>query len=135
MSRPTGIAAAQETVNQATIGGRVVDPQGRPVPGALVSARQMDTNVTVEATTDTEGRFRFPYLRIGPYELPVRLQGFKENARHVALSAGSAFDLVDRARRRRPRNRRHGGRRRPVLETARSQIVGTVPQAEVRTCR
>ena len=29
----TSLAAAQETINQATIGGRVVDPQGRPCPG------------------------------------------------------------------------------------------------------
>ena len=87
------IAYAQETINQATISGRVLDPQGAAVPGAVVSARQTDTNVTVEATTDAEGRFRFPYLRIGPYELRVRLQGFKDNARTLVLSAGSAFDI------------------------------------------
>ena len=63
------------------------------LPGASVTARQTDTNVTVEAASDGDGRFRFPYLRIGPYELRTRLQGFKEQARTVVLSAGSAFDL------------------------------------------
>jgi hypothetical protein len=127
------LAAAQETVNQATISGRVIDPQGRSVPGAQVSARQTATNVTVEATTDADGRFRFPYLRIGQYELRAHLDGFEDHTRTLALSAGSAFDVamtldvaglqtsvtvaVDTT----------------VLETARSQIVGTIPQVEVQS--
>ena len=86
-------SAAQETINQGTIGGRVLDAQGAAVPGALVTVRHTDTGVTIEATADTNGRFRFPYLRIGPYELRAKLQGFKEHARTLVLSAGSAFDL------------------------------------------
>jgi outer membrane receptor protein involved in Fe transport len=123
---------AQESINQGTIGGRVLDPQGAAVPGALVTVRQTDTGVTIEATTDTNGRFRFPYLRIGPYQLRARFEGFKEHARTLTLSAGSAFDLsitLD-----------VGGIDAAVtvvgdtlaLETARSQLVGTVPQAEVQ---
>src|SRR4029453_16313363 len=81
----TEIAYAQETINQATVSGRVLDSQGAAVPGATVSVRQTDTNVTVQATTETDGRFRFPYLKIGPYELRAKLQGFKENARTLVL--------------------------------------------------
>jgi len=55
---------AQETVNQASISGRVVDQQGMVVPGAQVTARQTETNLTVEAVSDGEGRFRFPYLKL-----------------------------------------------------------------------
>ncbi len=127
------LAAAQETINQATISGRVLDPHGRAVPGALVSARQTATNVTAEATTDAEGRFRFAYLRIGTYELRTRLQGFKDHARTLVLSAGSAFDV--------PITLVVAGLEAAVtvvadaatLETARSQIVGTVHQAEVQS--
>jgi hypothetical protein len=90
---PATSARAQETINQATISGRVLDPQGAAVPGATVTGRQTDTNVTVEAITEADGRFRFPYLKIGPYELEAKLQGFKENARTLVLSAGSAFDI------------------------------------------
>jgi hypothetical protein len=126
------VAAAQETINHATISGRVLDPQGRGVPGARVSARQTATDVVVEATTDPEGRFRFAYLRIGPYELRTRLQGFREHARTLVLSAGSAFDV--------PIRLDVAGLEAEVtvvadaatLETARSQIVGTVHQAEVQ---
>ena len=127
-----GVATAQETVNQATVGGRVVDPQGGSVPGALVTVRQTDTNVVVEATTDTEGRFRFPYLRIGPYELRIRLTGFRDYARTLLLSAGSAFDV--------PVRLDVAGldatvtvvAETPLLESARSQIAGTVPQDEIQ---
>jgi hypothetical protein len=127
------VAHAQEAINQATIAGRVIDPQGAAIPGAFVTVRQVETNGTVEATTDAAGRFRFPYLRIGPYELRAKLQGFTDNARTLVLSAGSAFDLsitlelagidtqvtvVGDAQ---------------ALESARSQIVGTIPQAEARS--
>ena len=128
-----GIAQAQETINQATISGRVLDSQGAAVPGAAVSVRQIDTNLTVQATTQADGRFRFPYLKIGRYELRARLQGFKDSARTLVLSAGSAFDI--------PIILEVAGIDTAVivvadthlLETARSQIAGTVPQAEVQS--
>ena len=69
-------AGAQETVNYASVSGRVTDPQSAAVPGAVVTARHTETNVTREAATDAEGRFRFPYLNVGPYEVTVRLAGF-----------------------------------------------------------
>jgi len=56
-------ASAQETINTGAISGRVTDPQGAVVPGATVVARQIETNVRMEATTDQQGPFRFPYLR------------------------------------------------------------------------
>ena len=126
-------AAAQQSVDYASVGGRVTDQQGAVVPGALVSARQTQTNVTTETVTDSSGRFRFPYLKIGRYELKVRLQGFSDLTRTLDLAVGSAFDLSlvlsvagletsvsvsgDTA----------------VLETARSQIAGTVPQVEIQS--
>ena len=130
---PGSAARAQETINQATVSGRVLDSQGAAVPGATVSVRQTDTNATLQATTGADGRFRFPYLRIGQYELRARLQGFSENARALVLSAGSAFDIsitlqvagIDAAVTVVADSQ--------VLETARSQIAGTVPQAEVQS--
>ena len=69
-------ARAQETVNLSSVSGRVLDPQGAVVPGAQVVARQTETNLTREAVTDQDGRFRLPYLSLGPYEITVRLSGF-----------------------------------------------------------
>jgi carboxypeptidase family protein len=124
--------SAQETVNSASVGGRVTDPQGAVVPGAQVIARQTDTNVTRETVTNGQGRFRFPYLKVGPYEITVRLQGFADAARLLTLTVGSAFEM--------PVSLKVGTldtnvtvrAEATVLEAARSQIAGTVSQAEVR---
>jgi len=125
--------ARQETINQASISGRVLDPQGGVVPGATVTARNTDTNLTAATTTDQSGRYRFPYLRVGPYEMTVRLQGFADAVRTLKLTIGSAFDL--------PISLAVAGvtadvtvtGQATVLEAARSQIAGTVSQAEVQT--
>ena len=124
-------ASAQETVNYASVSGRVTDPSGAVVAAARVAARQTDTNVTATAETDGEGRFRFPYLRVGPYEIIVHQPGFADATRRLTLTLGGAFDLpvsltvgaleasVDVAA------------QATVLEAARSQIAGTVSQAEI----
>jgi hypothetical protein len=124
--------AAQETINYGTISGRVSDPQGAVVPGANVTARQSETNLSRETVTDREGRFRFPYLRVGRYEITVRMPGFAEATRAVHVTVGSAFEL--------PVPLAVGGVAASVdvigdsqvLESARSQIASTVSQAEVQ---
>jgi carboxypeptidase family protein/TonB-dependent receptor-like protein len=126
------IVHAQETINYASLGGRVTDPQGAVVPGAAVSARQIETNITAETTTDSDGRFRFPYLKVGSYEVKVRLQGFADSVRTLRLTLGAAFDL--------PVSLSVAGLNTAVtvtgeatlLEAARSQIAATVPQVEVQ---
>jgi carboxypeptidase family protein/TonB-dependent receptor-like protein len=126
-------SAAQETINSASVSGRVTDPQGAVVPGALVTARQTETNVTAETATDQDGRFRFPYLKVGPYQVKVHLEGFTDVTRALTLTVGSAFDL--------PVALTIGALDTSVtvtaeatmLEAARSQIAGTVSQIEVRS--
>src|SRR5262245_53002521 len=69
---------AQQTINYASVGGRVTDPTDAVVAGAQVTARQTDTNLSTTMSTDQEGRFRFPYLKPGPYEITVSAPGFAE---------------------------------------------------------
>jgi hypothetical protein len=127
------LLSAQESINSASIGGRVADASGGVVEGAQVTARQTDTNVTHAATTDREGRFRFPYLSVGPYEIKVHHEGFADLSRSLTLTIGSAFELpVTLAVAARETNVIVTGEA-GVLEAARSQIAGTVSQTEVRT--
>ena len=126
------VAHAQETINFASVSGRVTDPQGAGIPGAQVSARQMETNVTARTLTNSEGRFRFPYLRVGTYEVTVHVQGFTDSTRTLRTTVGSAFDI--------PVVLEVAGLETSVtvtgestlLEAARSQIAGTVAQTEVQ---
>src|SRR5262245_15687449 len=87
------LAAAQDTVNYGSVSGRVTAPSGAVVPGAAVTIRQRETNVSTSSTTDEGGRFRFTFLRLGPYELTVRLDGFEDVTRQLTVSVGSAFEL------------------------------------------
>ena len=86
-------SAAQETVTYASVSGRVTDQTGAVLAGAEVTARHAETNVTATARTDAEGRFRFAYLRVGPYEITARAAGFTPATRRLTLTVGAAFDL------------------------------------------
>jgi hypothetical protein len=127
-----GPVVAQQSIEYASVGGRVTDPSGAVVPDAQVSVRHLDTNVIAAAATDQNGRFRFPYLRVGPYEVIVRQQGFADFARLLTLTAGAAFDLPVSLALAGVDTNVTVAAQAPVLETARSQITGTVFDVEVR---
>ena len=125
------IASAQETINNGSISGRVTDATGAVVQDALVTARQTETNLTGTIRTDHEGRFRFPYLRLGPYEVTVHQQGFVDATRSIILTVGSAFEIPFSLTVASAQASITVNAEAAVLENARTQIAGTVPQAEV----
>ena len=63
--------------DRGAITGRVVDPSGSVVVGAKVTATNIETNSTAEATTGDEGNFTLPQLQAAPYRLTVEASGFK----------------------------------------------------------
>ena len=81
--------------------------------------------------TDAEGRFRFPYLRVGPYEIKVHRAGFADYAGRITLTLGAAFDLPVALTIGASQGAVTVDGEAAVLEAARSQISGTVSQAEV----
>ena len=124
-------AKAQETINFASLSGRVTDPSDLVVQDAQVTVRQTETNSVTAASTDKEGRFRFAYLRVGSYNLTIHQPGFADFKRLVVLSVGAAFDL--------PVALTIGSAKSvavvadipPLIETTRSQLAGTVEQVEI----
>jgi hypothetical protein len=124
---------AQDTINLATIGGRVTDQSGGVIEGASVRVRHRDTNQARAAVTGSEGRFRFPYLRIGAYEITVSAQGFAEVTHSLTLTVGSAFELPVTLAIGATETRITVNTDATVLEAARSQIAGTVLQNEVQS--
>jgi hypothetical protein len=127
------ILLAQETTNSATVSGRVTDPTGAVVMGAAVEARQTDTNLTRATSTDAEGRFRFPYLKVGSYEITVRMAGFANATRRLTLTLGSAFELPIALSVATEATSIEVSGDATVLEAARSQIAGTVLLTEIRS--
>ncbi len=131
LTLPARTSAAQETVNYASLAGRLTDPQGAVVAGAQVAVVQAETNVTAEATSDAEGRFRFPYLKVGPYVITVRAAGFRTVTRPLTLTIGSAFDISISLTVAAVETTVDVTAAAPVVEAARTQIAATVSGREV----
>src|SRR5436190_23689657 len=87
------MSLAQATVNYASLAGRVTDPSGAVVAGAQITARQTETNLTSKTETGPDGRFRFPYLKVGPYEVKIQQTGFADAVRLANLTVGASFEL------------------------------------------
>lgn len=63
-----------------TITGTVTDEKGAVIPGATVTARQIERNLTRTLKTDDEGRYNLLSMPVGAYEVTVEQPGF---AKHV----------------------------------------------------
>jgi hypothetical protein len=127
-SRP---ALAQQTVDVGSVSGRVTDGTGGTIPGASVTATHLATHIVASATTEPDGRFRFPYLRIGVYQITVSLAGFRDVTRTLTVSAGSAFELPIVLQLSSLESSVTVTAEPPVIESARSQIASTVSESEV----
>jgi hypothetical protein len=132
LSAPIAVVYGQETVNYASVGGRVTDPSHAVVEGAHVTARETDTGLTQVVETDHDGRFRFAYLRVGPYTITVHQAGFADAQRSVTLTIGAAFALPIELALRAAGTSVTVSSEGPVLEEARTQIAGTISQTEIR---
>lgn len=86
-------ANAQQTVNNASLSGRVVDPSGAVIANAQVTTTETATNISRTTHTSKDGRFRFPYLSLGSYKVHVDQQGFASVDRAITLTVGADFDL------------------------------------------
>src|ERR1019366_4818375 len=72
----TGSAFAQSGAT-GSIEGVVTDATGGVLPGVTVTIRNMDTNVTRETVTESNGRYRAGALQPGRYEVSAALSGFQ----------------------------------------------------------
>lgn len=81
----------------ASLRGKVTDEQGGVVPGATVTAREVDTNTVRSVVTGEAGQYFIPNLPSGTYELSAELTGFTTDRRSgLELRIGQEFtiDLV-----------------------------------------
>lgn len=82
--------SAQTTAG--SLSGTITDPSGASVPGALVQLRGNGPEQRVYA--DQEGRYTFPVLRPGKYQVRVIAKGFTVNQqKDVAVSGAGTLDV------------------------------------------
>ncbi|HYH47752.1 MAG TPA: TonB-dependent receptor [Thermoanaerobaculia bacterium] len=90
----TGVALAQGRTTSA-LTGTVTDDSGAPLPGVTVEIRgeALIGGARVDQT-DNDGRFRFPEIPPGRYDVAVSLEGFRPVRREgVALALGATADI------------------------------------------
>jgi hypothetical protein len=74
----------------AAISGTITDTSGAAMADAQVQAKNTGTDITSTTTTDAQGRFRFPDLLIGNYDLTAVKAGFQTVTRRgITLTVGS----------------------------------------------
>ena len=83
----TSFAFAQ--LPTATVLGAVKDSSGAVVPGAALTARNVETGQTRTATSAGDGSYRFAALPVGNYEVRVEQSGFQAAVRSgLTLTVG-----------------------------------------------
>ena len=70
-----GAALKAQTIT-ANVNGTVTDPTGAIIPGAKVTATNVDTNVQTSTTSNNDGIYNIRFLQVGRYNVTVDAQGF-----------------------------------------------------------
>lgn len=80
------MSAAPDAWAQAVTGtllGSVTDAEGLPVPGAVVTITEVNTNIKADVATNENGNYVFSSLRNGVYRVEAELSGFKKAIREA----------------------------------------------------
>ena len=84
----SGFMFAQDATGSLT--GDIKDTDGGPLPGVTVTAKNVSNGDTKTAYSDVEGKFSFPNLPAGTYDVGVELGGFiTVEKTDIAINAGN----------------------------------------------
>ena len=87
-------APAQTRATTADLAGTVVDQSGAVLPGATVTAQNVETNHVRSSITDERGYFLIPALPPGTYDVRAELAGFAPRTlEDIVLTLGSLSEV------------------------------------------
>ena len=87
------LCAAQSGTSSA-ISGTVLEPTGAALPGAVITATEVDTRAVRTVETNQDGRFLFSQVNPGTYTVSVRATGFAEQkSQPIAVEVGRTATL------------------------------------------
>lgn len=124
-------ARAQQTLTSATVTGTVYDPTDAVVVGATIGLRNQDTNQTFDTVSDGRGRYRLPYVPVGPYHLTVSAQGFAVGRLNLTLGVGQAIEVPLKLTAGAAAESVSVTAEAPVVEAGRTQVADTITPREV----
>ena len=79
----------------AAVAGRVLDPQGLPLPGVTVTASSAALQGVRTAQTSSNGDYILPFLPPGDYRLKFELSGFASRSENLRISLGQGTLRLD----------------------------------------
>ncbi|HYT65309.1 MAG TPA: carboxypeptidase regulatory-like domain-containing protein [Vicinamibacterales bacterium] len=125
---------ARAQVTSAAIVGTITDSSGGALPGATVTARNVDTGFNRAVPSNEVGAYRLEFLPIGNYVVEVTLSGFKTVTRSgivlnvndtarvdAALSVGGVAETVN------------VDAETPAVNTSTSEISRTIDAAAIQS--
>ncbi len=79
-------------VHAQSLTGTVLDPQGGGVPKAQVRLYVRENGLQLNATSDSQGKYRFQRLTQGEYVIEAEAKGFARTAaQSIQLETGPGF--------------------------------------------
>ena len=125
-----GAAVAQSV--RGSMAGNVTDPTGAQVSGAKITAKNVDTGVTENTVSTSDGSYRFPELSLGRYDVTTTAPGFQTSVQRgvlVTIASTSALSITLQA----------GGEATtisvdasaPTVETQTSDVGGTIDSRQI----
>src|ERR687883_1046672 len=87
-------AAASAQTTTSTITGEIRDTNGAVLKGAQVTALHIETGLARSTVSTDDGRFVFPGLPVGVYEITSELTGFQKLVhKDVNLTVGETLSI------------------------------------------
>ena len=73
-----GVALKAQVITTANINGTITDATGAVIPGAIITATNVNTGIQTATTTDKDGLYNIRFLAIGTYTVTFKAAGFGE---------------------------------------------------------
>src|SRR5438093_10468391 len=88
---------AQNQSSPAALTGVVMSAEEGAMEGVLVSAKRVESTITVTVVSDEQGRYRFPVSKLAPgqYSLRIRAVGYDMDTPHDVQVANGATATAD----------------------------------------
>jgi Carboxypeptidase regulatory-like domain/TonB dependent receptor len=90
----TAHGALGQSASFATFTGQALDPQGASIPGATVTATNVETDIVRTTQTTSDGLYRLDNLPPGIYDVVIEAKSFtKVETKNVKLQVGEQRDI------------------------------------------
>lgn len=124
-------ACAQQTIDTATVQGRIEDPSGASISAAKVTIENTRTGVRAAAESSATGEFRFNTVPAGEYLLSTAVDGFAPVSRRLTVAIGQSFYVPLRLSVAGKSENLTVNDDAPVVETTRTQVSALIEEREV----